>query len=444
MCNFLWLADIYSAIKRRLWHPENPIPWLIYFLPLGAKNNSRISKNILSPPGQLKSFSGLLKETCYLLIVVFYACQTTSLPSPAIQDSPPSWSMVGFNKADSINPILHPSEAQTFRCPISRETVSWESRNVLNPAAVVKDGKVHLFYRAQDATGTSRIGLAISADGLHFKKEPVPVFFPNEDSMKIHEWNYRKMENEKTDLNCKSCYFDGVEDPRIVELEDGTYLMTYTSYDGKTARLSLASSKNLKNWTKHGLVLSDEKYKNTWSKSGAIIARQEEEKIIATKINKQYWMYFGDTDLFLASSKDGIHWKIAEDPEMKHRISVLQPRAGYFDSRLVEPGPYALIRPEGILLIYNARNGPEYNDPNLPDYTYAAGQALFDIEKPWKLINRLDSYFIHPDKPYELEGEVNKVCFVEGMVFFNNRWFLYYGTADSKIAVAVMKENKIL
>jgi len=73
----------------------------------------------------------------------------------------------------------------------------------------------------------------------------------------------------------------------------------------------------------------------------------------------------------------------------------------------------------------------------LPKFTYAAGQALFDKNEPWKIIDRTASYFIHPDKDYEKVGEVNEVCFVEGLVNFQNKWFLYYGTADSKIAVAV-------
>jgi len=92
------------------------------------------------------------------------------------------------------------------------------------------------------------------------------------------------------------------------------------------------------------------------------------------------------------------------------------------------------------LLIYNSSNALSNNDPDLPPFTYSAGQALFDKEYPYKLIDRTDKYFIYPDKPYEKTGEVNNVCFVEGLVFFRNKWFLYYGTADSKIAVAVKKE----
>ena len=144
------------------------------------------------------------------------------------------WAMLGFVKADSVNPILKPSKEPVFSCPIGKKEVNWEERNVLNPSALVKDGKVYLIYRAQDMDMTSRLGLAISEDGLRFKKLPDPIFYPVKDNMQQYEWN------------------GGVEDPRIVESEDGTYILTYTAYDGKTARLCIASSKDLKNWTKHG------------------------------------------------------------------------------------------------------------------------------------------------------------------------------------------------
>ena len=344
-----------------------------------------------------------------------------------------SWQLTGFIKADSINPILKPSAELNFYCPLQNRDVKWEERNVLNPAAVVKNDTVFLFFRAQDMNGTSRIGMATSTDGLHFVKSSTPLFYPANDSMKRYEWNAKR--DSGTTL-CNSC-FDGVEDPRIVESENGIYIMTYTAYDGKTARLALATSKDLVNWTKHGLVLGNEKYKDQWSKSGAIVARQQGNKIIATKIGGKYWMYFGDTDIFIASSDDLIHWEVAENAENSKMISVLHPRPGYFDSRLVEPGPYALLKEEGIVFIYNGSNAANFNDTALPRFTYAAGQALFDKNNPPKLIDRTETYFIHPDKDYEKIGEVNEVCFVEGLVYFNSKWFLYYGTADSKIAVAV-------
>jgi beta-1,2-mannosidase len=217
-----------------------------------------------------------------------------------------------------------------------------------------------------------------------------------------------------------------------------TGLKTYTAYDGKTARMSIASSKDLIHWEKHGLILKDDKYKDYWSKSGSIVTQRMGNQQVAVKIKGTYWMYFGDTNLFMATSEDLIHWTPLEDAEKGTPVSVLNPRSGYFDSRLVEPGPYALYdENKGILLIYNASNAANFNDPELPKFTYAAGQALFNAEAPYKLEKRTRSYFIYPDKEYEKVGEVNEVCFVEGLVYFNNQWFLYYGTADSKIAVAV-------
>lgn len=334
------------------------------------------------------------------------------------------WAMLPFEKIDSVNPVLLPGD-NVFTCPILKQEVKWEEKDVFNPAAIVRDSKVYLLYRAEDKvgrfSGTSRLGLAISEDGLHFDKEPAPVFYPDNDSLKIYEWE------------------GGAEDPRVVESEDGTYIMTYTSYDGTTARLMLATSDDLRHWTKHGTVLNG-RFKNHWSKSGAIVAIQEGERIVVKKINDKYWMYFGDTDLFMATSPDLIRWSpVLEGDSLKR---VLRPRSGYFDSRLVESGPYALLRDDGILLLYNGMNLDDGGDPELPAGAYCGGQALFDRNNPTRLIQRLEENFIRPDRDYETTGQINQVCFIEGMAPFQGKWFLYYGTADSKIAVAVYSPSR--
>ncbi|TAI48504.1 glycoside hydrolase family 130 protein [Flagellimonas allohymeniacidonis] len=377
------------------------------------------------------------------IVFLFFGCEPKKPIKEFQYNNAANWAFPYFEKVDSINPILSPSPELGFLEPITTDTVKWEERNVLNPTAVVKNDQVYLLYRAQDSSGTSRIGMATSTDGLHFQKMPFPIFYPDNDSMKIYEWNYKKsLPQQPNSEDCYFCYFDGVEDPRIIQSETGDYIMTYTSYDGKTARLSIATSKDLFSWVKHGLVLKDEKYKDTWSKAGAIVSELQGNQIIAKRINGRYWMYFGDTNIFLASSEDLINWEVAENSETGKRISVLHPRMGYFDSRLVEPGPYALIRDEGILLIYNGSNAENYNDSSLPKFTYSAGQALFDKNLPYKLIDRTENSFIRPDKDYERVGEVNEVCFVEGLVYFREKWFLYYGTADSKIAVAIYTDSR--
>jgi predicted GH43/DUF377 family glycosyl hydrolase len=349
----------------------------------------------------------------------------------AQSDNQKDWALLPFVKVDSLNPILQPKTDTKFLCPVRKESVSWEGKDVFNPTALVKDGKVYMLYRAEDFVGkyngTSRIGLAVSDDGLHFKRLPEPIFYPDNDNAKELEWE------------------GGCEDPRIVEDENGTYFLTYSSYDGDKARLLIASSKDLFKWKKYGSVFEKAykgKYSRVWSKSGSIICKQVGSKMVATKINGKYWMYFGDTNLFVAHSKDLINWtpleKVSENnSNEKELLPVLKPRANKFDSRLVEPGPPAILTEKGILLIYNSMNSRTVGDKNMEPDTYSAGQALFDKNDPSKLVDRLNRNFFQPDKPYEIDGQVNKVCFLEGLVYFKEKWFIYYGTADSKIAVAV-------
>lgn len=375
-----------------------------------------------------------------LIAVLITSCQSPQSAPLSLDPDQKEWAFPYFEKVDSINPILRPSPDLTFTDPITGQIVKWEQRNVLNPTAVVRNDSVFLLYRAQDTLGTSRIGMAISTDGLHFEKNPEPIFYPDQDAMKPYEWNFKKDLTDQIDPeDCYFCYFDGVEDPRIVQSDAGDYIMTYTAYDGKTARLSIASSTDLVTWVKHGLVIKQEKYKDLWSKAEAIVSELQDHKMVAKRIDGLYWLYFGDTDIFMAYSEDLIQWTVAENSESQKMISVLHPRMGYFDSRLVEPGPYAMVTEQGILLIYNGSNAENFNDPSIPKFTYSAGQALFDKDLPYRQIDRTTQSFIRPDKDYEKMGEVNEVCFVEGLVYFKEKWFLYYGTADSKIAVAVYK-----
>lgn len=370
----------------------------------------------------------------FFTIILASSCQTEKL-------SESDWVMAPFVKIDDVNPVLKPNSSSVFFCPVRKDTVRWEEKDVFNPAAVVKDGKVYLLYRAEDTigkfAGTSRIGMAISSDGLHFETKSQPVFYPDDDDLIDYEWE------------------GGCEDPRIVEDENGNYYMTYTAYNGDKARLFVATSTDLINWKKHGSVFKKAesgKFVEIWSKSGSVVVKQVGNKLIATKIDGKYWMYFGESNIYLATSDNLIDWTpIPETDEAKKQYDemrgheafkiIFAPRPGKFDSELAEPGPPAILTEKGIVFIYNSKNHKDKGDPNLPPGTYSAGQVLFDANNPTKVIARTENNFFRPEKPYEITGQVNSVSFLEGLVYFNYIWFLYYGTADSKIAVATFNRN---
>lgn len=362
----------------------------------------------------------------YVTPFLFLIGLTNVLAQPTVYKP---WMLGPFVKQNNLNPILNARASSTFFCPIRQKMVHWEEKDVYNPATVVRNGKVYMLYRAEDTVkvvgGTSRLGLAVSTDGLHFRRLPKPVFYPANDAMKVYEWE------------------GGCEDPRVVESPNGVYVMTYTAYDGDKARLCVATSKDLMTWQKHGLAFdqyANGKYRNAWSKSGAIVCKRVGDRMVAQRINGTYWMYWGDQpDLRLAVSTDLLHWTPLETEDGKI-IPAAESRRGTHDVRLIEPGPYAMLTPAGILLIYNGMNDAKNGDPNLPDGAYTGGQLLFDANDPARLTDRSETYFIRPDQPYETQGQVNQVVFLEGMVPFRGRWFLYYGTADSKIGVAVAKQ----
>jgi predicted GH43/DUF377 family glycosyl hydrolase len=339
------------------------------------------------------------------------------------------WMFGPFVKPGQVNPIITPNSSSTFFSPMTDSVVRWEELATFNPAAVVKDGKVYVLYRAEDATGkreigfhTSRLGMAESSDGLRFTRRPAPVLYPDKDVQALYEWT------------------GGVEDPRIVEREDGTYVLTYTQWNRDVPRLAIATSKDLIHWQKHGPAFAradSGKYLKLDTKSGAILTRVQGDRLIATKVNGKYWMYFNVPDILIATSDDLIDWTPLADSDGR-LLKVLSPRPGYFDSWLVEGGPPAIMTQRGILLIYNAGNSGQFGQPGLPQRAYTGGQALFDARNPIKLMARSDEPFIRPTEDYERTGQYKDgTTFVEGLVPFNGRWFLYYGTADSRVGVAV-------
>ena len=218
----------------------------------------------------------------------------------------------------------------------------------------------------------------------------------------------------------------GCEDPRVVQV-GRTYYMTYTGYDGTSARLALATSRDLVHWTKHGLLFADFQTRDVvgkpWSKSGAILTTPVVDPATG---RRRYVMYFGDKDIYFAWSDDLIHWTPGPVDE-----PVMRPLPGTYSEELLEPGPPPLITENGlILLIHNSAA----HDPD-GKLIYRAGQALIDPAAPTEELARLTRPFLVPETAEETSGQVNNVVFVEGLVDYRGEWFMYYGQGDAGVGV---------
>ncbi len=338
----------------------------------------------------------------------------------------PSWALGPFFRPEGDNPVLKASRESTFQCPVLQAPVHWEALHVFNPAAIVKDGRIFLIYRAEDDSGqmkigghNSRLGLASSNDGIHFQKHPTPVLYADNDSQRWREFP------------------GGVEDPRIVENPAREYVLTYTQKHSFLSRLAIATSRDLLYWDKRGCAFprcSRSRFL-PYTKAGSIVCAIVDGRLQAVKIQGKYWMYWGVRALHAATSDDLIHWSTGG--------AIIRPRKGYFDSILNEAGPPALLTEDGIVLIYNGKNHATKGDPTLSTHLYTSGQLLFDKKNPTKCIGRLDRPFFKPELSFEVTGQYKAgATFLEGLVYFQEKWFIYYGCSDSAIAVAIWDPSR--
>jgi len=347
----------------------------------------------------------------------------------------PDWALGGFVRPEKANPIITPNPSNQFDCPMQDKKIGWEESDVFNPAATVKEGKIYVLYRAEDnsATGigkrTSRIGLAESEDGIHMKRRKTPVMYPDKDNMKEYEWE------------------GGCEDPRVTMTEDGLYVMAYTSWNRKVARLCIATSHDLVKWEKHGPAFAkayNGRFKDIFCKSGSMVTTIKDGKQVLTKIDGKYFMYWGEHAVYAATSDDLVNWTPILD-EKNELATVIKPRPQYFDSALTECGPPAILTDKGIVLLYNGKNqtNDSKRDKRFTAGAYCAGQILTDPKEPMKVLQRLDVPFFRPMASFEKSGQyVDGTVFIEGLVFFKNKWYLYYGCADSQVSVAIYDPAK--
>lgn len=292
------------------------------------------------------------------------------------------------------NPLLLPDPA-----------LAWECYNVFNPAVIHHNGLFHMFYRAQGLDWVSRLGYAVSEDGVHWNRLRKPVLEPHDGSDSR-----------------------GIEDPRVVEL-DGAFYMTYTAYgrefygQGQPTHASggilpmIARSQNLITWERLGPIVRGED-----NKDHVLFPRQIGGHYAALHRRRPH--------IWLAFSSDLCTW-----PEAKMR-PIFGPRGeGDWDSKSVGANGVPIETGAGWLLLYHGYDA---------DHVYRFGVCLLDLEDPARVIRRPREPIFWPEELWELRGDVPNVVFscanpvVEGVVY------VFYGGGDHVIGLATCRLDDLV
>ena len=275
--------------------------------------------------------------------------------------------------------------------PIIDRTFVKNANSIFNSAVVPCKGGFAGVFRMDDRTREQYLVTGESADGIHWK-----------------------LNDEKI--------FRGY-DPRLCEI-DGKYYLTWVCYTERGTSIGIAVTEDFKTWDR---------------KENAVLPVSRNGVLFPRKVGGNYMLFTrpcdkGHTpygDIFLSQSPDLTFWG-------KHRF-VIGP-VNNWEMTKVGAGPTPIETDEGWLCFYHgvitSCNG----------FTYSMGAMITDINEPWKVLHRADSYLLSPQTDYEYVGDVPNVVFPCAALADSEtgKIAIYYGGADTVVGLAFTTVDEVV
>lgn len=296
------------------------------------------------------------------------------------------------------------------RCPsnpiLRTHDLHYPANAIFNAAAALVDGETVLLTRVEDMRGISHFNTCRSKNGVTgWRTDPQPTLMPDRQGHPEENW--------------------GIEDPRVTWLEElGVWAVVYTSYSRRGPQVSLTTTKDFKHFERLGSILPPE------DKNAALFPKRFKGDwlILHRPVSSGQ-----DPAIWISSSPDLKHWS-------EHTVLMETRRGSWWDAVRIGPCPPPLETPEGWLLLYHGVRG------TAAGAIYRMGLALLDLDNPWKVIRRSEDWILGPHEPYERVGDVGNVVFSCGWTYDPEMDLirLYYGAADTCIALAEAKLSEVL
>ena len=307
-------------------------------------------------------------------------------------------------KNNHLKPILQRYKKNPI---LTAENWPYPMNTVFNAGAtLMPDGTTLLLCRVEERQGKSHLCTARSENG-------------------IDGWEIDSQPTLKSDPEHYPEEIWGIEDPRITYLPElEKYAVAYTAFSRGGPGVSLALTDDFRKFERIGDVMPP------WDKDAALYPR---------RFNGRWALIHRPTTsghgahIWLSFSPDLIHWG-------DHRL-VLEARKGsWWDAIKIGLSPPPIETDRGWLILYHGVRQTAAGS------IYRLGMALFDIDDPAKCLLRGDEWIFGPEAPYELAGDVGDVVFPCGYTIQpdGDTIFLYYGAADTSIALATGSIREML
>jgi predicted GH43/DUF377 family glycosyl hydrolase len=325
-----------------------------------------------------------------------------------------------------------------------------EAEGVLNPASGYgPDGRLYLLPRIVAQGNYSRIGLVevLLDEGVPVSVERRGIVLEPDEG-----WE-------------RGVDHGGVEDPRVTWLPDlGVHVMTYVAFGPLGPRLALATSKDLRTWTRHGPVLfryePDMKLDiNLFPNKDAVFFPEPVPgpggkqcwAMLHRPMWNLGWIRANERNVLPAGLDDprpGIWISYVPVDEVGKDVSRLVRMSGHrlvalpqhpFEVTKIGAGPPPRRVPEGWLLLHHGVSGEIATTASfLPEQglVYSAGAMILSVDDPGKVVARTSQPLMSPDNPEEQVGTVSNVVFPTCIEETSAGTFVFYGMADARIGVA--------
>jgi predicted GH43/DUF377 family glycosyl hydrolase len=287
---------------------------------------------------------------------------------------------------DPRNPILRAAD------------LPYPANSVFNAGAAIVEGETLLLLRVEDRRGLSHLTVARSRDGVTgWRIDAQPTLEPSPETHPEEIW--------------------GIEDPRITFLEDEkVWAVTYTAYSAAGPLVALALTEDFRSFRRLGPVMPPE---------------DKDAALFPVRFGGRWAMIHRPVSTFPGV---GAHLWLSYSPDLKHwgdhKVLIEARKGGWWDANKVGLSPPPLATPEGWLVLYHGVR------TTAGGAIYRLGLALLDLEDPCRVLARSDEWVFGPEESYELFGDVGKVVFPCGWILEGDRIRLYYGAADTCLALA--------
>ncbi len=287
-----------------------------------------------------------------------------------------------------------------------------------NAGAIEHNGKILLMVRVEGTDRKSFFAIAESPNGIdHFRFWDYPIQLTETPDADINVYDMRLVKHEDGWIYGLFC----------TERKDPNVSRTDTS--SAIAQCGIVRTKNLIDWER----LPD------------LITKSPQQRNVVLHpefIHGKYAFYTRPQDGFIeAGSGGGIGWGLSETIEnavIESEI-IIDDRA-YHTIKEVKNGlgPAPIKTEKGWLqLAHGVRN-------TAAGLRYVLYMLLTDLKDPAKVIARPGGYFIAPEGQ-ERVGDVSNVVFSNGWVKRKNgEVFIYYGSSDTRMHVAVSTVDQLL